>query len=485
MSKRWWLLGLVGLVLAGLLVGCGSKYNSSSNGLVLVGSQGSNVIQSFSFNLNSGSVSAINNPPGITGPPSVMVVDPAGQYVYVASEVNCTPKLTANANFTNVSLTGAFQAAITAYKVNSDGSLAGKVTPQYMQGNTAYPPTPLSTDPATPPLPKFPACGLDDTTNPAAGNPIASLAVDSSGKFLYVAMQNSSVTYSYTDITNPQSPVNQTSTAQLPSLVAVLSIGSGGTLTPVQSSYTLALPIGFQSPNFVAAAPTPTKFPGLGINGTQNSVCSAGSSPPTSEYLYAVDSVNYAVWEFSVNTSTGALGNPSQNGVPPFATDKVPAGVAVDPCDRFVYVSDSLTSKVSAYTICFAVHLPSPCPMADGSLVPVTGSPFSLSGSANGAGPLVVDPYGNNVYVVGTASNTISAFKISPVSGSLTPLNPATVATGNGPRSIAIRGDDNWLFVTNYLSASVSQYSITPATGALSVLPTIQTDNNPWGVAVK
>jgi DNA-binding beta-propeller fold protein YncE len=53
------------------------------------------------------------------------------------------------------------------------------------------------------------------------------------------------------------------------------------------------------------------------------------------------------------------------------------------------------------------------------------------------------------------------------------------------PTAIAVRGDDNWLFVTNFNAASVSQYSITPATGALSVAPTIQTDNYPWGVAVK
>ena len=50
---------------------------------------------------------------------------------------------------------------------------------------------------------------------------------------------------------------------------------------------------------------------------------------------------------------------------------------------------------------------------------------------------------------------------------------------------MAIRGDDNWLFVANYGAATVSQFSITPATGALSLLPTIQTDNSPWGVAVK
>jgi DNA-binding beta-propeller fold protein YncE len=104
-----------------------------------------------------------------------------------------------------------------------------------------------------------------------------------------------------------------------------------------------------------------------------------------------------------------------------------------------------------------------------------------------------VDPFGNYVYVLGTQSNTIDILKISPVSGALTASNPATVATGLGPTSIAIRGDDNWLFVANNGShavgalggTTVSQYSITPATGALTVLPAIQTDNYPFGVAVK
>ena len=44
-----------------------------------------------------------------------------------------------------------------------------------------------------------------------------------------------------------------------------------------------------------------------------------------------------------------------------------------------------------------------PSDRPDGTLVQVSGSPFSLSGSANGPGPLLVDPYGNNVYVLGTA----------------------------------------------------------------------------------
>jgi 6-phosphogluconolactonase (cycloisomerase 2 family) len=218
----------------------------------------------------------------------------------------------------------------------------------------------------------------------------------------------------------------------------------------------------------------------------QNAVCSgAGNNPPTSEFLYVADSVNNVVWEFGVDPSSGALGNPpGQTEVKSFPAQSVPSGVAVDPCNRFVYVANTLSNNVNAYTICSAVLLPS-CPAADGTLVPVSGSPFSVSGGANGPGPLVVDPFGNTLYVVDTDSSMLSVFRISPVSGSLTPGNPAVVATGAKPTSIAIRSDDSWLFVTNFTGATLSQYSITPATGSLSPQPAITTDNYPWGVAVK
>ena len=426
MSKRLaWLLGVVGLVLIGLLVACGTTYNSSSDGLVLVGSQGSGLIETFSFNLSSGHASAVDNTPGDTsnkvcvlnGVPSSIVIDPAGAYAYAIIK-----GLPACDTSTSKSTSG-----ILAFKINSNGttSTVGTLVP----------------DP----------------------HPVA-MAMDAAGKFLFVAEGTTGG-------------------------VNVYSIGSGAALTGVPGSFTF--PPTPMTPNFVAVAATPTVFPAIGINGVQNSVCSAaGLNPPTSQFLYAVDSENNVVWEFAVDPSTGALGNPGvKTEVPSFATDQVPAGVAVDPCDRFVYVSDSLTNKVSAYTICFAVSLA--CPMADGSLVAVSGSPFSLSsGSANGAGPLVVDPYGNYVYVLGTLSNTISPLKISPISGSLTALNPATVATGAGPVAIAIRSDDNWLFVSNYGNLNVggntvSQYSVTPATGALTVQPVIPTDNYPTGIAVK
>lgn len=434
MSKRFaWLFGVAVLVGIAALVACGSNYDPSSNGLVLLASQGSGLIETFSFNLYNGHLSEIGNPPYNTsnsvcvlnGVPSALVVDPAGNYAYTI--------LNKNSSCLNGGITG-----IQAFRVKSDGNAPTTGGPVGFKGDVA---------PQT-------------------------MVMDPSGKFLFVADGGQGI--------------------------SVFAIGSGGSVTEVAGSPFLPTSNFPQAPlDIVAVAPTPTVFPKIGVNAVQNAVCQAvGTNPPTSEYLYAVDHLGNQVFEFQVNTSTGVLTNPTSSiSTPAFATDQLPAGVAVDPCDRFVYVSDSLSNKVSAYTICNGYPTQSPsCPQSplppDGSLVQIAGSPFSLSGTSNQPGPILVDPYGNNLYVLGTLSNTVSQLKISQVSGAVASMTPATVATGMGPVAMTIRADDNWLFVSNYGSVglggnTMSQYSITPATGALSVLPTVPTDNYPWGVAVK
>jgi 6-phosphogluconolactonase (cycloisomerase 2 family) len=432
MSKRLgWLLGLAGLVLIGLLVACGTSYNASSDGLVVVGSQGSALLESFSFSLANGNISAVNNPPSSTGSstcvlqgvPASIVLDPAGAYAYAILNGNGV----CGTNGTN---------SILSFKVNSDGTLTSAGNPV--------------TDP----------------------NPVA-LILDSSGKYLFAAEGLGVIA---PPATTPTPCIAGTSQYQ----VCTYAIGSGGSLTPVPATYNLNLQPGFQPPNIVALAATPTTLPAL-VNGVQTAVCSSpGNNPPTSEFLYAADSVNDVVWEFAVDTSTGALANPSNAGY--FATGSEPSGVAVDPCDRFVYVSDLQSNQISGYAICSVVSTTTNCPAADGRLNPISGSPFTLTVGV-GPGPLVVDPFGNYVYVLDTRSNQITPFQISTISGGLTARTVAV--TGSQPISIAIRGDDNWLFVTNFNSATLSQFSITPASGALSALPAVQTDNQPWGVAVK
>ena len=451
MSQRWWLLGVVGLVLVGLLVACGSSYNSSTDGLLIVGSQGSALLETFSFTLNKGSVSAIANTPTDTsnetcvlpGQPQSMVIDPAGQYVYtILQQVNTCSNS---------------QPGILAFKVSSGGSIT-------QVGNVV--------------TPNSASVLIQGTMNSESVATVPNqLFMDSAGKFLFVA------NLATTDPSNNA----------VPGSVSVFTVSSG-TLTEVAGSpfftSSPAMTTLQAAPNIVAVAASPTVFPGVGINGTVNSVCQVGANPPTGEYLYAVDSINYKVYEFSVDETTGVLSfPPGQQAVWSIATDAVPAGVAVDPCDRFVYVTSSLHNTISGYQLC-AVVLNGVCPNADGTLVPIAGSPFALSAAGNGPGPIVVDPYGNNVYALDLLANAISVLKISSATGSLAAASPPTVATGVGPTSIVIRGDDSWLFVANHGSGSqggstVSQYAVTPVGGALTALPPIQTDNYPWGLAVK
>jgi len=433
-----WVLGLLVLFSIGFLLACGNNYSSSSDGLVLVGSQGSALIETFSFNLSSGHIAGIANPPSSTasqtcilpGLPAGMVLDPAGAYAYVILN-------------SNTSCMGS-QTGIATFKVNSDGTLT---------------PTPnLTLDP----------------------NPVA-LAMDSKGQFLFVAEG----TYSSTNFQTQTFIPCPGTVAQ--SGVCVYSV-SNGSLTPVPGNFTFPGPLSAQAPDFVALATTPTVFPSPGINGAQNSVCSdVGNSAPTNEFLYVADSANNVVYEFVVDTSSGVITSPAQSSTNPgyFQTGAVPSGVTVEACDRFVYVSNQTSNNISAFTICNGLPTESGnCPATpDGGLFAVDQSPFSLSGGANGPGPLQADPFGNNLYVVDVKSNMVSPFHISAVSGGLTA--GANVATGVQPSSLAIRGDDNWLFVTNFAVGTLSQYSITPSTGALSPLPAVTTDNYPFGVAVK
>ena len=398
-TRFTWVAGILVLVSIGVLMACSGKYTPHFDGLVVVSTYtGDAVMETFSLDLGNGEMTQVNNADGppTPGAATAVVLDPAGAFAYVI--------VTQNSEITPSS-TG-----IATYQVESDGKLSSVI-------------------------------GVTPMTNPVA------LAIDSAGKFLFVANGTEGT-------------------------VSAFSIGSNASLTSVG---VVSLPIqpGGQPPNASALAVTPTVFPAL------NAPCST-HIPPTSEDIYVTDYLNNLVFNYQV-TSTGALSlvqtGGSTRGVP---TGTEPNGVAVDPCNRFVYVGNSVGS-VSAYTICSAVSLPE-CQFADYSLLPVAGSPYN---SGNGAGPLTVDAYANFLYVLATNSNAVYVYKISSTNGALTPLTPAFVATNSFPTSIAIRSDDSFMFVANFNSANLSEYGITPFTGALTPQPTVTAFPLPWGVAVK
>jgi hypothetical protein len=424
-TRFTWVLAVAALVSVAVMLACSTNYSSSSNGLVVVSTQTDYVMDSFSLTLGNGHITQIYNQAGppTDGVPTAVVLDPAGANAYV---------LVTKSTYVNDSSTG-----VESFPVQSDGKLGtGKMT---ILANATFTPSGGAAE-SVPVMP-------------------SSMVIDSGGKLLFIADRQTS----------------DSAGNSVPGAISVLSVGSNGSLTevpgsPMLLSKVLGTTTLTATPSASALAVTPTVFP------ASYSLCS-GNTPPTTENLYVTDSNNYLVLNYSVS-SAGALTYKTEN-----STGTVPSGVTVDPCNRFVFVSNGQPDNtISAFTICSIVTLPT-CVSPDYSLIPVSGSPFPAGGNA--PGPLMMDAYANFLYVLDTGQTSISVFKVGTTTGALTVATPATVATNSFPTSMAIRSDDSWLFVTNLNSSTLSEYSITPATGVLTPQTPVQTDPLPWGVAVK
>jgi len=429
MSTRFvWLPAVLLLLALGLIMGCGSHASLSSltTGVILVTSQGvlnthgtPGVILAFTLDLSNGHIAQVNTFTATPGLPTDILVDPAGTFAYVAvTQVSTFAKQTSN--------------AIGTFKINSDGTVSAigqqGLRPITEKGGAKIPLVPVA------------------------------LAMDSAGKFLFVADQANALTSS------PPPP------AGVSGAISVFSIGSNAALAEIPGSpFAVPVAAGSTYSNPVALAVSPTILP-------------AGSpqAAPTKEFLYVTDSVGNQVWEFQVDKSSGALGNPQGLTSPPgFTTGSTPAGVTVDPFARFVYVANQVSNDVSAYAICNGIS-PS-CLQADGTLVQAG------SNAAAGINPvtLAVDPSGGFLFVVDQGSGQLSTYRINQASGAITALSPRDVAVGVQPTSVAIRSDDSWIFVTNQGSSSLSGFHLIPATGTLGPLNPITTSAAPFGVAVK
>jgi sugar lactone lactonase YvrE len=455
------MVAVVALVAVGFLMSCSTKYSASSDGLVIVPTQGTTeftqttaVMETFNLDLANGDMSQINNvngppAPGLTG---AVILDPAGANAYVI--VNETSEFPS-------------QTGIAVFPVGSNGKLAASTTASlnpilsttvnciYMQNGKTV------TEQITVPV-----------IAPAVPE---SLAMDSAGQLLFVADVATSAQGSY-------QCNGATVTGELPvqGAVSVFTVSSGSLTEVAGSPFLLPAESGGSTPSASALAVTPTVYP------VQYSYCS-GFTPPKTENLYVTDSVNYVLLNYSVDPSTGTLSLMDYaTGVPGIPTGSVPSGVAVDPCNRFVYVANagpgSSQNSVSAYTICSTVNVIStpPCTAPpDFSVNPIAGTNFT----GDNPGPIAVDAYGKFLYVVNTGSGNLSGFRINASTGSLTAF--ATAPAGVGANSIAIRSDDSWVFVANSTAGTLSQYAITQSSGTLNPVGPVTTLVLPSGVAVK
>jgi 6-phosphogluconolactonase (cycloisomerase 2 family) len=259
-------------------------------------------------------------------------------------------------------------------------------------------------------------------------NPVA-LAIDSSGKYLFAANQNSGS-------------------------LSVLAIGGSGGLTPVEAQ----LPL----PNL--QCPTPPSSP-----------CPAPVAlalTPSTSFLYVTDQMQNLVFTFQVNSSTGVL--TANLALPPTATGVAPSGLAMDAAGGLLYVPNRDSESVSGFTI-----------SADNSATP--GNLTTIPGSfSTGLSPVAaaVDPSGQFLYTADKTSNQVSGFRIKSVSGTLSALSGSPYSAGVAPAFVAISPTNKFLYVSNSGNSSISAYKIDPTSGDLGPASgAVATGGGPMGIA--
>jgi 6-phosphogluconolactonase (cycloisomerase 2 family) len=135
-----------------------------------------------------------------------------------------------------------------------------------------------------------------------------------------------------------------------------------------------------------------------------------------------------AVAAYSIDAATGV---PSAVAGSPFSATGADS-VAVDPTERFLYVSDDTDIALRAYSI----------NATTGALTPISGGPYATGAKANCSGCgflptyVSVDPSGQYVYVQSeftATSSIISAFSINAANGSLTAVPGSPFAAGSNP----------------------------------------------------
>lgn len=207
---------------------------------------------------------------------------------------------------------------------------------------------------------------------------------------------------------------------------------------------------------------------------------------PDGKFLYVANQFDSTVTAYSVD----AAGVLTRGLTLPVGT--TPSALTITPDGGFLYVANS--STVSAFAICNQVLTSCGDPTSpDGSLTPIAGSPYSA-----GLGPaaIVVAPSGKFLYVVNRLSNQISQYKISTGSGELTPNTQAAISTGANPVSATIRkgtaavaatgGIRDFLYVANLGGSSISVYSFDSTVGTLGLVGSpVSTGGQPSAVAAE
>jgi len=300
------------------------------------------------------------------------------------------------------------------------------------------------------------------------------MAIDSTGKFLYVANLGSNATDAATvsmfTVNSSTGMLTPNTPAQVPTGYFPQGIAASGNFVYTANSddnsvsmFTIATSTGLLTP----LSPSETAVPSLCGS------CSSQSSPdfvtvgPSGQFLYVTDQDSGGVSTFAINSQTGAL-TPTN---PPGVNGGIdPWKVTFDPTGQFAYVPDEGFNQVWMYTV-------------DATTGTLTQNQTPLVAAGNQPSYMAVHPSGKFAYVVNRYDGTISMYSIEAGTGVLVPNTPATVQAGSWPFPIAVNAAGTFAYVGNQNDGSISIYSISQS-GVLSPAGTAQTGSDPTDIAL-
>lgn len=376
------------------------------------------------------------------------------------------------------------------------------------------------------------AIGPDGSLNQRADTAVAgggptTVQIDLSGKFLYVLDQFSNLSQTFA-ITLPRSPsgfvsLTAVSSGFTRSLPISLAFGSGTNtvsinnelvyvtnllsnsisalnLSPQTGATSLQTPSSYPSvaalPNFIIASPSGQDVlisNGSDQNGkgiTEFSVASSGAltsvlSPPlqlpnfgyavtidpSGRFFYAANERGNQVLECPI-APAGLLGLTCNALVTPLN----PGSLATDPLGQFLFVlgEDSTPSNV---VYVYSISL------VDGTLTPISGSPFAAGGSSalgiyeGDNQQIAVHPSGSFVAIMNATSRTLSVLSSDGL-GTLTLVSGYPLSVSGQPESIVFDPSGKYLYLTDYQNKTIVTYQFSPS-GTLTSPVTISSGGFP------
>ena len=319
------------------------------------------------------------------------------------------------------------------------------------------------------------AAGTEKNPFPAGGNNPVAMVVSTDEANLYVAnADNNSVVHF---AIAPDGKLSNKDTVTLAEPPTALAINQAGTFLYVVSGTTTATLTEYSVKGGAigsAVAQQPLVIPGFSSDIT---IPTAVAVLPNNSAVFAavydqssynpggtVTSSAHPGWVFSYGVGTD--GGLTAAAAGPFQAGVKPSGVAVDPTNRFVYVSDYASNQLIGY----GIH--------DNSTLA-----FLISGPyKTGAQPsaVTIDGRGKYIYVANALDSTVSAYAIDLATGipsAVVNVTGSSVnATDTQPAAIAVEPAlGRFVYTANFLGNSVSGFRLNPNTGAL-----VQTQSTPY-----